>query len=73
MTPHPSPASRLFAVPPQPQPASDLTPKRRAWCRENIKGFAEMQDAAEKAMAEAEKSRAVSEGRPSSALPGGRP
>jgi hypothetical protein len=61
MTAHPTPASRLFAVPPQ--PVSDLTPYRCIWLRENVKGFAEMQDAAEKAMAEAEKSRAMVEGR----------
>lgn len=53
MTPSPTPASRLFAVPPQ--PASDLGPYRCLWLRENVKGFAEMQDAAEKAQAHAAK------------------
>jgi hypothetical protein len=61
MTAHPTPASRLFAVPPQ--PASDLTPYRCIWLRENVKGFAEMQDAAEKAMAEAARAAAKIEGR----------
>lgn len=53
MTPSPSPVTRLFSVPPQ--PASDLGPYRTCWLRENVKGFAEMQDAAEKAQAHAAK------------------
>lgn len=53
MTPSPSPVTRLFSVPPQ--PASDLGPYRCLWLRKNVKGFAEMQDAAEKALMQSAK------------------
>ncbi len=43
-------------------PAPALTPKRRQWCRQNLRGFAEYQDAVAAADENAERAKRIAEG-----------
>lgn len=55
----PSPGAAFPAPPPSSQ---GLSPARRAWCRRNLRGFAEYEDAVAAADRNAERSRRMASG-----------
>lgn len=55
----PSPRASFPAPPPS---AAALSPARRAWCRRNLRGFAEYEDAVAAADRNAERSRRIAAG-----------
>jgi hypothetical protein len=55
----PSPRASFPALPPS---SAGLSPARRAWCRRNLRGFAEYEDAVAAADRNAERSRRIAAG-----------
>jgi len=60
--PSPSASFSTASLPAPPPSSRGLSPARRAWCRRNLRGFAEYEDAVAAADRNAERSRRIAAG-----------